>query len=192
MDLFHVELDKHPKSQKSDRLTEGDRELCDIEKEGSSSSATTILGVPMKDIEQAARLANAHEFITKLPYGYHTTIGQRGTALSGGQMQRIAIARAFLRKAKVLCLDEPTSALDPESERLVTAAMQKLMEGRTVIMITHRLVRAVEADCNCTVAFSMLTLYLQTTSEHAQKIVVIAEGAVAEEGTHRELMAAQG
>uniref|UniRef100_A0A7S3GGD7 ATP-dependent transporter ycf16 n=2 Tax=Palpitomonas bilix TaxID=652834 RepID=A0A7S3GGD7_9EUKA len=130
----------------------------------------SLLGVPMSRIVEAAKKANAHSFIEKMPHGYHTVIGPRGTNLSGGQKQRIAIARAFLREAPILCLDEPTSALDPESEKAVSASINTLMEGKTVIMITHRL----------------------TTSQTADKIAVIAEGGLAEEGSHEQLMEAKG
>src|SRR5262249_27759748 len=90
------------------------------------------------DIVNAARLANADEFISRLPDGYDTIVGERGATLSGGQRQRIGIARAFIRTPPILILDEPTASLDPESEGLVIQGVQRLMEGRTVVMITHR------------------------------------------------------
>ncbi|HEX2527964.1 MAG TPA: ABC transporter ATP-binding protein [Geminicoccus sp.] len=102
--------------------------------------------VAMAEVEQAARLANAHEFITRLPKGYATTVGERGVKLSGGERQRVALARAFFADAPILILDEATSSLDSESEALVQEAMERLMKGRTSIVIAHRLstVRAVD------------------------------------------------
>ncbi len=117
-------------------------------------------------IVSAARLANADEFIARMPEGYDTPIGERGTTLSGGQRQRIGIARAFIRNAPILILDEPTAALDPESERLVMEGLERLMRGRTVIMITHRL----------------------DTIAGADTIMVVHDGVVAEQGTHGELL----
>ncbi|MDO8705698.1 MAG: lipid A export permease/ATP-binding protein MsbA [Sulfuricaulis sp.] len=119
---------------------------------------------------QAATAAHVMEFATKLPQGVDTFVGERGLRLSGGQRQRIAIARALYKNAPVLILDEATSSLDTESERLVQAAMQKLMENRTTLVIAHRL----------------------STVEHADRIVVFAHGRVVESGTHRELLARNG
>jgi ABC-type multidrug transport system fused ATPase/permease subunit len=121
-------------------------------------------------IVAAAKLANAHEFITRLPDGYETLIGDRGRTLSGGQRQRIGIARALIRDNPILILDEPTAALDVESEELVIEALERLMEGRTVITIAHRL----------------------STLRNADKIVVIRDGVVAEHGAHEELLALDG
>ncbi len=118
------------------------------------------------EIVEAAKMANAHEFISQMPHGYNSLVGERGMTLSGGQRQRIGIARAILRNAPILILDEPTAALDTESEKLVMEALERLMQGRTVITIAHRL----------------------STIRDADKIVVLKGGFIAEEGTHDELM----
>ncbi|HTR66545.1 MAG TPA: ABC transporter ATP-binding protein [Terriglobales bacterium] len=123
-------------------------------------------GISQKAVEAAARAARAHDFIMNLPEGYSTMIGERGVRLSGGERQRIAIARALLKNAPILILDEATSALDSESESLVQAALQNLMEGRTVLVIAHRL----------------------STVRSAHRIVVLENGAIADAGTHDELM----
>ena len=96
-------------------------------------------GVSEEQIREAARLASADEFISRVPHGYDSTVGERGETLSGGQRQRIGIARAILRDDPILILDEPTAALDTESERFVVGALEQLMKGRTVITIAHRL-----------------------------------------------------
>jgi ATP-binding cassette, subfamily B, bacterial len=119
-----------------------------------------------EEIIEAATLANAHEFIAKMPHGYDTLVGERGVTLSGGQRQRIGIARAVVRNSPILILDEPTASLDTESEKIVMEALEKLMIGRTVITIAHRL----------------------STIRDADKIIVLNNGCVAEEGTHEELM----
>ena len=119
-----------------------------------------------EEIVAAAKLANADEFIVRMPHGYDSHVGERGDTLSGGQRQRIGIARAVIRNTPLLILDEPTAALDTESEHLVVEALTRLMKGRTVIMIAHRL----------------------STIREADKIIVLKEGVVAEEGTHDELM----
>ncbi len=128
------------------------------------------LGATQQEIEEAAKLAAAHEFIVTLPEGYATMIGAHGVRLSGGQRQRLAIARAMLKNAPILLLDEATSALDNESERLVQQALNTLMKDRTTLMIAHRL----------------------TTIQHADQIYVMEQGRVVEHGAHAELLAKQG
>ena len=127
-------------------------------------------GATQKEIEEAAQLANADEFISRMPHGYDTLVGERGLTLSGGQRQRIGIARAIIRNTPILILDEPTAALDTESERLVIEALERLMKGRTVITIAHRL----------------------STIRDADKIIVLKAGIVAEQGTHEELLVLGG
>jgi ATP-binding cassette subfamily B protein len=124
-------------------------------------------GSSQQEIEEAARKANAHDFIVGFPEGYQTRVGERGVQLSGGQRQRVVIARAILRDPAILLLDEATSSLDSESEGLVLQALDRLMEGRTSFVIAHRL----------------------STVRGADRIVVIKEGTVVEEGLHEELMA---
>ena len=123
-----------------------------------------------EEIKEAAKKANAHEFIKKLEDGYNTEIGERGVKLSGGQKQRIAIARAILENPQILILDEATSALDNESEKLVQDALEKLMENKTTFVIAHRL----------------------TTIENSDKIVVLQQGEIKETGTHTELLEKNG
>ncbi|OZI65973.1 ABC transporter ATP-binding protein [Bordetella genomosp. 1] len=123
-------------------------------------------GASPAEIEGAARLASAHEFIARLPQGYDTLVGERGVKLSGGERQRVAIARAFLADAPILILDEATSSLDSESEMLIQQAMERLMEGRTTLVIAHRL----------------------STVRALDRLLVMAHGRVIEEGTHAELV----
>ena len=127
-------------------------------------------GATDEEIIAAAKLANADEFITRMPHGYDSVVGERGDTLSGGQRQRIGIARAVIRNSPIMILDEPTAALDTESERLVIEGLERLMKGRTVIMIAHRL----------------------STLRDADKIIVLKDGVVAEEGTNDELIARGG
>lgn len=123
-----------------------------------------------EDVETAARAAHAHEFIERLPQGYDTVVGERGVKLSGGQRQRVAIARVILKDPAVLILDEATSSLDAESERLVEEALERLLVGRTTLIIAHRL----------------------STVRRADHLIVLHHGRIAEGGTHRELLALGG
>ncbi len=122
------------------------------------------------EVERAAELAHAAEFIRRLPEGFETALGERGVTLSGGQRQRIAIARAILRDAPLLLLDEATSALDAESETLVQTALEELMRHRTTLVIAHRLATVLSCD----------------------RILVMDQGRIVEQGTHAELVAANG
>ena len=124
----------------------------------------------MEQGEEAARIANAHDFIIASEIGYDTNIGDRGGKLSGGQRQRISIARAILKNPPILILDEATSALDTESERLVQEALENLMKNRTTVVIAHRL----------------------STLRKANKIIVVDKGRIIENGSHDELMALKG
>ncbi len=124
----------------------------------------------MEEVEKAARIANAHEFIMRLENGYDTLLGDRGGRLSGGQRQRISIARAVMKNPPILILDEATSALDSESEKAVQEALENVMKGRATLIIAHRL----------------------STVQNADEIAVIQEGRIVEQGTHRELIALKG
>jgi subfamily B ATP-binding cassette protein MsbA len=122
------------------------------------------------EILRAAELANAHEFIEKMPQGYDTLVGERGVTLSGGQRQRIAIARAIIRDTPILILDEPSSGLDAASEKTVFEALDRLMAGKTAIVIAHRL----------------------STIRNADLIIVVSDGAVQQKGRHEELLRSGG
>jgi len=124
----------------------------------------------MAEIEAAARAANAHDFIQRLPAGYQTVIGERGATLSGGERQRLSIARALLKDSPILILDEPTSALDAETEHLLMEAVERLTKGRTTFIIAHRL----------------------STIRRANRIVVLDQGQIVEIGTHEQLLARGG
>jgi subfamily B ATP-binding cassette protein MsbA len=126
--------------------------------------------IPEEEVIKAAKMADAHRFILNLPQGYDTVIGEQGVRLSGGQRQRLSIARALLKNAPILILDEATSSLDTESEREVQAALDRLMEKRTVLVIAHRL----------------------STVRNVDRILVLSGGEIIEEGVHRELMAMDG
>ena len=128
--------------------------------------AFAIPNAKEEDIINAAKIANAHDFITDLEEGYENNIGDRGGKLSGGQRQRISIARAIMKNPPILILDEATSALDTESEKLVQEALSNLMKNRTSIVIAHRL----------------------STIQHANKILVLDKGRIIEQGTHDELL----
>ena len=121
-------------------------------------------------IIEAAKIANAHDFIMQLPNGYETNIGDSGNKLSGGQKQRLSIARAVLKNPPIMILDEATSALDTESEKLVQDALEKMMKNRTSLVIAHRL----------------------STIQNANSIVVMQNGKILEQGTHQELMQSKG
>jgi subfamily B ATP-binding cassette protein MsbA len=127
-------------------------------------------GISEEKVIEAAKIANAHEFIIQLENGYHTNIGERGSKLSGGQRQRLSIARAVLKNPPILILDEATSALDSESERLVQDALTKLMTNRTTLVIAHRL----------------------STIQHADEILVIKKGEIVQRGTHKQLIIEDG
>jgi subfamily B ATP-binding cassette protein MsbA len=132
--------------------------------------ALGVENVNRDDVIEAAKIANAHEFIEKLPKGYDTNIGDGGGKLSGGQRQRISIARAVLKNPPIMILDEATSALDTESEKLVQDALYKLMKNRTSIVIAHRL----------------------STIQHADEIIVMQDGEIVERGNHDNLIAQEG
>ena len=123
-----------------------------------------------QEVIEAAKIANAHDFILETENGYNTNIGDRGNKLSGGQKQRLSIARAILKNPEILILDEATSALDTESERLVQDALDKLMYSRTSLVIAHRL----------------------STIQNADEIIVLNKGSIIERGTHQKLIAQNG
>jgi ABC-type multidrug transport system fused ATPase/permease subunit len=124
------------------------------------------LDASIAEIVDAAKAANAHDFIMNLPHGYETTLGERGAQLSGGERQRIAVARAFLKRAPILILDEPTSSIDSKTEAVILDALERLMRGRTTFLVAHRL----------------------STLRHVDLILVIDHGRIIERGTHDELL----
>ena len=132
----------------------------------TTTSPSAVPGPARDEVRAAAIAAQADEFISRLEKGYDTEVGERGVTLSGGQRQRIAIARAILKNAPILLLDEATSALDAESETLVQKALDRLMQGRTTIVIAHRLATVLKAD----------------------RILVLDQGRIVEEGTHQSLI----
>jgi ATP-binding cassette subfamily B protein len=158
------------------KLSELRRHIAIVEQEPSLFASTIIDNIRYAapggnadelDIIQAAKYANVHDFVSNLPMGYETRVGNRGMQLSGGQKQRIAIARALLRNPRILVLDEATSALDSENEEKVQIALQRLMEGRTTIIVSHRL----------------------STIAYADRLIVMNAGRVVQTGTHRQLLA---
>ena len=134
-----------------------------------TTCATGKLDATPEEIEQAARAAHAHEFVSRLPKGYDTEIAEAGGSLSGGERQRLSVARAVLKDAPILILDEPTSSLDAISEEIVFAALRRLRAGRTTIVIAHRL----------------------STVRDADRILVLDEGRIAAQGRHDELLKQQ-
>jgi ABC-type multidrug transport system fused ATPase/permease subunit len=127
-------------------------------------------GASMEEVVDAAKAADAHGFITAMPQGYNTRLGERGVKLSGGQRQRLAIARAIIKKPEILLLDEATSNLDTVSEQAVQAAIERILKGRTVVMVAHRL----------------------STVRNADKIFVLKQGELIETGSHEELLSKPG
>jgi ABC-type multidrug transport system fused ATPase/permease subunit len=128
------------------------------------------LDASFDEVVEAAKMANAHEFIMRLPAKYNTPLGERGAKISGGERQRICIARAFLKNAPILILDEPTSSIDSRTEAVILDALARLMEGRTTFVIAHRL----------------------STIRHADLILVLSKGRIEEQGAHEELIERDG
>ena len=124
----------------------------------------------MKEVELAAKIAAAHEFIADLPHGYDTVLGEGGLDLSGGQRQRLAIARAVLLDPTILLLDDPAAAIDPHTEHEILTAMERAMQGRTTLVVAHRL----------------------STLRQCDQVIVMADGRIAQHGTHTSLMEADG
>jgi ATP-binding cassette subfamily B protein/subfamily B ATP-binding cassette protein MsbA len=127
-------------------------------------------GANREEIIQAAHTAGAHQFISRLPDGYDTVVGERGATLSGGERQRVAIARALLKDAPILVLDEPTSGLDVETERSLLEALERLMAGRTTVIVAHRL----------------------STIRNADQILLLRDGHIVERGSHDQLVELDG
>ena len=168
-------LDDHPLESLDSRSLRGQISLVNQDPFLFSTTVgeNILYGKPeanYREVQQAARAANIHEFIETLPKGYDTTVGQRGVALSGGQRQRIALARAFLKDGAILILDEATTSVDSEAEALIQDALIKLMEGHTTLIIAHRL----------------STLHL------AERIIILENGQISQEGSHSELLSGGG
>ena len=171
------------------KITIGGIDICQVKRETLRKSIGTVaqdvflyggtikeniaygnLDATDEEIENAAKLANIHEFVLSLPDGYNSEVGERGVKLSGGQKQRISIARAFLKNPPILILDEATSALDNVTEMQIQASLDKLSKGRTTLVVAHRL----------------------STVKNADEIIVISEGKIKERGTHEQLLQAGG
>ena len=176
-DVEHGEILLDGENIKDYKLTELRRQMGIVTQESILFNDTVFNNIAFgmetvteEQVIQAAKIANAHDFIMQMPFQYQTNIGDRGGKMSGGQRQRISIARAVLKNPPILILDEATSSLDTESERLVQDAITRLMESRTALVIAHRL----------------------STIQHADEIIVMKKGEIIERGRHGELLAHGG